>query len=60
MLAITVALGKHMDAVVVEDTNTAKECIQWLKNKFLPPMTFLPLRNLKVSTKPLINLGGGT
>ena len=58
MLAITVALGKHMDAVVVEDTNTAKECIQWLKNKFLPPMTFLPLRNLKVSTKPLINLGG--
>ncbi|QDZ22253.1 structural maintenance of chromosomes protein [Chloropicon primus] len=59
-LAITVALGKNMDAVVVEDVSTAKECIQWLKNHFLPPMMFLPLRTIKA--RPINemsrNLGG--
>ena len=59
-MAITVALGKNMDAVVVEDISTAKECIQWLKNHFLPPMMFLPLRTIKA--RPINemsrNLGG--
>jgi structural maintenance of chromosome 1 len=27
-LAVTVAMGKFMDAVVVEDENTGKECIK--------------------------------
>ncbi|KAJ6773725.1 STRUCTURAL MAINTENANCE OF CHROMOSOMES SMC FAMILY MEMBER [Salix purpurea] len=30
-LAVTVAMGKFMDAVVVEDENTGKECIKYLK-----------------------------
>ncbi len=30
-LAVTVAMGKFMDAVVVEDENTGKECIKVLK-----------------------------
>lgn len=29
-LAVTVAMGKFMDAVVVEDENTGKECIKVL------------------------------
>lgn len=30
-LAVTVAMGKFMDAVVVEDENTGKECIKVLQ-----------------------------
>lgn len=33
-LAVTVAMGKFMDAVVVEDENTGKECIKVKFNKF--------------------------
>ena len=59
-LAITVALGKNMDAVVVQDISIAKECIQWLKNHFLPPMMFLPLRTIKARpiNEASRNLGG--
>jgi len=34
-LAVTVAMGKFMDAVVVEDENTGKECIKVLLHDFL-------------------------
>ncbi|PWZ55017.1 Structural maintenance of chromosomes protein 1 [Zea mays] len=34
-LAVTVAMGKFMDAVVVEDENTGKECIKVLFHDFL-------------------------
>ena len=33
-LAVTVAMGRFMDAVVVEDENTGKECIKVLKMIF--------------------------
>lgn len=33
-LAVTVAMGKFMDAVVVEDENTGKECIKVLFHDF--------------------------
>ncbi|KDP26527.1 hypothetical protein JCGZ_17685 [Jatropha curcas] len=59
-LAVTVAMGKFMDAVVVEDENTGKECIKYLKEQRLPPQTFIPLRSVRV--KPIIErlrtLGG--
>ncbi|KAL5229662.1 hypothetical protein ABZP36_028438 [Zizania latifolia] len=59
-LAVTVAMGKFMDAVVVEDENTGKECIKYLKEQRLPPQTFLPLQSMRV--KPIIEklrtLGG--
>ncbi|KAH9729366.1 Structural maintenance of chromosomes protein 1 [Citrus sinensis] len=51
-LAVTVAMGKFMDAVVVEDENTGKECIKYLKEQRLPPMTFIPLQSVRV--KPII------
>ncbi|XP_068664657.1 structural maintenance of chromosomes protein 1 isoform X2 [Aristolochia californica] len=59
-LAVTVAMGKFMDAVVVEDENTGKECIKYLKDHRLPPQTFIPLQSVRV--KPVIEklrtLGG--
>ncbi|CAL9094420.1 unnamed protein product [Musa textilis] len=59
-LAVTVAMGKFMDAVVVEDENTGKECIKYLKEQRLPPQTFIPLQSIRV--KPVIEklrtLGG--
>ncbi|KAL8523126.1 hypothetical protein ACS0TY_013195 [Phlomoides rotata] len=59
-LAVTVAMGRFMDAVVVDDENTGKECIKYLKEKSLPPLTFIPL--LSVRVKPVIEklrtLGG--
>ncbi|KAL9251813.1 Structural maintenance of chromosomes protein 1-like protein [Drosera capensis] len=47
-LAVTVAMGRFMDAVVVEDDQTAKECIKYLKLQRLPPQTFIPLRSIRV------------
>ncbi|XP_050251634.1 structural maintenance of chromosomes protein 1-like isoform X3 [Quercus robur] len=58
--AVTVAMGRFMDAVVVEDENTGKECIKYLKEQRLPPQTFIPLQSIHV--KPIIErlrtLGG--
>ncbi|GAB4841723.1 hypothetical protein Ancab_022445 [Ancistrocladus abbreviatus] len=59
-LAVTVAMGKFMDAVVVEDEHTGKECIKYLKEQRLPPQTFIPVQTVRV--KPVIErlrtLGG--
>ena len=38
-----------MDSVVVDRTETALLCIQHLKQRQLPPMTFLPQQDIKVS-----------
>lgn len=59
-LAVTVAMGKFMDAVVVQDEHTGKECIKYLKEQRLPPQTFIPLQSVRV--KPIVErmrtLGG--
>ncbi|XP_073063509.1 structural maintenance of chromosomes protein 1-like [Primulina eburnea] len=59
-LAVTVAMGRFMDAVVVEDEHTGKECIKYLKEQRLPPLTFIPLQSVRV--KPVMErlrtLGG--
>ncbi|KAL5796522.1 hypothetical protein ACOSQ2_001342 [Xanthoceras sorbifolium] len=59
-LAVTVAMGKFMDAVVVEDEYTGKECIKYLKEQRLPPQTFIPLQSVRVKpvSERLRNLGG--
>ncbi|XP_077250735.1 structural maintenance of chromosomes protein 1-like [Tasmannia lanceolata] len=59
-LAVTVAMGRFMDAIVVDDENTGKECIKYLKDHRLPPQTFIPVQSVRV--KPVIEklrtLGG--
>ncbi|KEH41986.1 ICE-like protease (caspase) p20 domain protein [Medicago truncatula] len=59
-LAVTVAMGKLMDAVVVEDEKTRKECIKYLKEQRLPPQTFIPLQSICVKQRMerLRSLGG--
>ncbi|KFK34708.1 hypothetical protein AALP_AA5G181300 [Arabis alpina] len=59
-LAVTVAMGRFMDAVVVDDENTGKDCIKYLKEQRLPPMTFIPLQSVRVKPvfERLRNLGG--
>lgn len=46
--AISVILGKNMDAVVVSDQQTAIECIRYMKDQRAGQATFLPLDSLTV------------
>lgn len=42
-LAITKVMGKSMDAIVVDSEQTARECIQFMKEQHLQSETFYPL-----------------
>jgi structural maintenance of chromosome 1 len=60
-LAITIALGRNMDSVVVDSHKTAIDCVDYLKNNRAGQLTFIPLDSIKV--KPINELdrklGGG-
>eukprot|EP00934_Nitzschia_sp_Nitz4_P000499 Nitzschia sp. Nitz4//scaffold170_size48074//10924//15000//NITZ4_007103-RA/size48074-augustus-gene-0.32-mRNA-1//-1//CDS//3329538634//499//frame0 len=47
-LAVTVAAGKDMDAIVVDTKNTGIECIRYLREQRVGTATFLPLDSLQV------------
>eukprot|EP00958_Prasinococcus_capsulatus_P004389 scaffold406_cov391-Prasinococcus_capsulatus_cf.AAC.18 len=59
-LALTVAMGRNMDAVVVDNEKTAKECIRYLKDNRIPAMTFIPLQTIQAKPvkESLRQLGG--
>jgi len=46
-LACTVALGKHLDAIVVDTQESAMECIKYLKENRIGTMEFIPLNSLR-------------
>lgn len=46
-LAVTVALGKHADSVVVDKESVAHDCMRWLREHRVKPMTFIPLDTVK-------------
>jgi len=46
-LAITVSMGRNMEAVIVQEQKTAIECIDYLKENHIHPMTFIPLDTIK-------------
>jgi structural maintenance of chromosome 1 len=48
---MTVALGKHMDSVVVSDQKTGMQCIEYMKEQRVGTATFIPLEGIK--TRPL-------
>lgn len=50
-VAVTKVLGKYMEAIVVDTEKTARQCIQYLKEQYLEPETFLPLDYIQA--KPL-------
>ncbi|KEZ46719.1 Structural maintenance of chromosomes protein [Scedosporium apiospermum] len=47
--AVIVALGRDFDSVIVDTEKTGVACVQYLKDQRFPPMTFIPLDNIKVS-----------
>jgi structural maintenance of chromosome 1 len=47
--AVITALGRDFDSVVVDTEKTGTECVKYLKEQRLPPMTFIPLDNIKVN-----------
>jgi len=46
-LPIKVALGAYANAIVVENENVAKQCINFLRNNKIGIATFLPLNKIK-------------
>ena len=46
--AVSTVLGRHFDAVVVEDEKTAKDCIQHLRDTRSGQATFVPLDTIQV------------
>ena len=51
-LALEIAAGARARSIVVEDDQTAQECIQYLKQSQLGVATFLPLNKLAARTIP--------
>jgi len=47
-LAVTVAAGKDMDAIVVDTKTTAIECIKYLRENRIGSANFLPLDSIQV------------
>ncbi|CAH0479920.1 unnamed protein product [Peronospora belbahrii] len=50
-MAVTVATGKHMDAIVVADYRTGQDCIQYLRDSRTGSAPFIPLDRIRV--KPI-------
>ncbi len=42
-LAMAVVMGRDLDSVICDTEATAKECISWLRQNQVAPMTFFPL-----------------
>eukprot|EP01033_Poteriospumella_lacustris_P004159 gene4159-2963_t len=56
-LAITVAGGKMMEAVVVDSAKTASECIQYLKEQRVGVCSFIPLNHVRDQSGELRSYG---
>ncbi|KAG7394197.1 Structural maintenance of chromosomes protein 1B [Phytophthora boehmeriae] len=50
-MAVTVATGRHMDAIVVTDYRTGQDCIKYLRDSRLGSAQFIPLDKIRV--KPI-------
>ncbi|KAH3360476.1 hypothetical protein KXV52_005165 [Aspergillus fumigatus] len=46
--AVSTVLGRHFDAIVVDNEKTAKECIQHLRYQRAGQATFIPLETIQV------------
>lgn len=49
--AVSTVLGRHFDAVIVDNEKTAKDCIEYLRDQRAGQATFVPLDTIQV--KPL-------
>lgn len=48
--AVSTVLGRHIDAIVVDDEKTAKDCIQFLRDQHRGLATFIPLDTIQGTT----------
>ncbi|KAI8098139.1 SMCs flexible hinge [Gilbertella persicaria] len=46
--AVATVLGRNMDAIVVENEQTATDCIQYMREQHIGTATFLPLHSLSL------------
>ncbi|KAI8977063.1 RecF/RecN/SMC [Mycotypha africana] len=46
--AVATVLGRNMDAIVVDDEQTAADCIQYMREQHIGTATFLPINSLSV------------
>jgi len=60
-IAMNVALGGYLNAVVTETADGARRCIRYLKDRMLPALTFLPLDSMRgqAPDSRLVELLGG-
>ncbi|EGD76402.1 hypothetical protein PTSG_07521 [Salpingoeca rosetta] len=47
-VAVTVIMGSNMDAVVVDSSDVAMECLKYLRENQIGTATFIPLESVKV------------
>ncbi|KAI1253956.1 hypothetical protein MGN70_004351 [Eutypa lata] len=46
--AVITALGRDFDSVIVDTEKTIVDCVSYLKDQRFPPLTFIPLDNIKL------------
>ena len=60
-LAMSVVMGRDIDSVVVDTPETAMRCIERVKQRRLPPMTFLPADTIRTrEVNPALRTLGGS
>lgn len=60
-LAMSVVMGRDIDSVVVDTPATAMKCIEKVRQRRLPPMTFLPADTIRLrEVNPALRTQGGT
>lgn len=47
--AVITALGRDFDSVVADTEKACLDCVEYLKQQRFPPMTFIPLDNIKTN-----------
>ena len=59
-LPCVIALGRHLDSVVVESERVALDCVEYLREQKMGVCTFIPLDSIRVQplSESLRNLGG--
>ena len=59
-LPVTIALGRHADAIVVDTEKAALECVEYMREQRMGVATFIPLDTVRVKplSEQLRQLGG--
>lgn len=53
-LALAVVMGRDLDSVICDTKATAQECIAWLRQNQVAPITFFPLDTVRPKVRALL------